>query len=119
MTVSAFIYTLSNSCVILTAIGEFGCYKMIFVAMLSYMIFIGTCGSLDFVALFSLTQNIKKCVYIKYECIYISIYVRIRIKYRKMSLPLIFVGILFSFVRLKLESWSIFCNIGKMGLSTV
>lgn len=74
MTVSAFIYTLSNSCVILTAIGEFGCYKMIFVAMLSYMIFIGTCGSLDFVALFSLTQNIKKYVCISSVSVYISVY---------------------------------------------
>lgn len=57
---------------ILTAIGELVCYKMIFDAMLRYMIFIGACGSLDFVALFYLTRNIQKmCVYIYQVWVYI------------------------------------------------
>lgn len=49
-----------------------------------------------------------------YICQYI--YVKIRIKYRKMPL---FLSFFFSFVKLRQESWSVFSDIGKMGFSNV
>lgn len=46
---------------ILTAMGDVVCYKMIFGAMLRYMIFIGKYGNLHFISLFFPdTQKYKK-----------------------------------------------------------
>ena len=50
--------------------GEIVCYKMVFGAMLRYVIFIGTCGSLDFVALVFLTNKNTKNEYMRQVRVY-------------------------------------------------
>lgn len=61
---------------ILTAVGEIVCFKMIFGAILRYVIFTDICGSLDFIALFSLThKNTKKRVYMSSISVYICQYI--------------------------------------------